>query len=253
MTNPKKDYYEIMGVSRNSSQDEIKKAFRTLAMKWHPDKNPNNREEAEKKFKEITEANDVLSNPEKREKYDQFGICDGEEPQFENGFPDLSEVFGGMFGGGGIPGMFASGMSGMGRGFQGMFGSGGIPGMFGSGGTNRHVKRPPQEIKVKLTLEEIFKGCEKNVEIQSNKKCEKCEGFGNIDKKKEICPMCKGNGIRVIRRQIGPGMFQQQSFPCDSCHQTGIFKSKDKECTVCNGKGILPNITSKKIDRKSVV
>ena len=245
MSNPKKDYYGIMGISKTASPDDIRKAFRTLAMKWHPDKNPNNREEAEHKFKEISEANDVLSDPEKREKYDQYGLCDGEGPQFENGFPDLSEVLGGMFGGGmggGIPGMFGGGIPGMFGGMGGFPGMGGMPGM-----CTRSKPKPVQEIKVKLTLEEIYKGCEKVVDIQSNKKCEKCSGFGNTDKKKDTCSICKGRGMRVIMRQIGPGMIQQQTMPCDACGQKGFVKNKDKECGDCSGKGIIFNNTSKKI------
>ena len=254
MTNQKKDYYGIMGISKDASQDDIKKSFRTLAMKWHPDKNPNNREESERKFKEISEANDVLSDPEKREKYDQYGLCDGEGPQFENGFPDLSEVLGGMFGGG-MPSMF-NGMGGMPSmfssmgGFPGMSGMPGMPGMSGMPGMpgmNRAKPKGVQEIKVKLTLEEIYKGCEKMIDIQSNKKCDKCNGFGNTDKKKDTCSTCKGRGIRVIMRQLGPGMIQQQTLPCDACGQKGFVKNKDKECGDCSGKGVLSNVTNKKI------
>jgi len=261
MSNQKKDYYGIMGINKDATQEDIKKAFRTLAMKWHPDKNPNNREEAEHKFKEITEANDVLSDPDKREKYDQFGLCDGEGPQFENGFPDLSEVLGGMFGGGmgggipgmfggGIPGMFSGGFPGMGGmpGMGGFFGMGGMGGMGGMPGMNNRSKpKPVQEIKVKLTLEEVYKGCDKMVDIQSNKKCEKCNGFGNTDKKKDTCSLCKGRGIRVIMRQLGPQMIQQQTLPCDGCGQKGFVKNKDKECGGCSGKGVVSHTTNKKI------
>lgn len=250
MSNPKKDYYTILGISKNASESDIKKAYRALAMKWHPDKNPNNKEEAEQKFKEISEANDVLSDPEKRAKFDQFGICDGEGPQFENGFPDLSEVFGGMFGGGGIPGMFGGmgGMGGMG-GIPGMFGGmSGFPGMGGMSGmgNSRSKPKPVQEIKVKLSLEEIFKGCEKIVEIPSNKKCDSCDGFGNTDKKKDTCSVCKGRGVRVMVRQMG-NMIQQQTVPCDSCGTKGFVKNKDKECGKCVGKGIIHNVSNKKI------
>jgi DnaJ-class molecular chaperone len=229
MSNNKKDYYSIMGVSKDASQADIKKAFRELAMKWHPDKNPNNREEAEKKFKEISEANTVLSDPEKREKYDNYGVCDGEEPDFAQGFPDLSEVLGGMFGG----------MRG------GMFG--GFDNVFGGMHQQKQKQKPIQEIKIKLTLEEIYKGCDKIIEIQSNKKCEKCDGFGNTDKKKDVCGICKGRGVKVIVRQMGP-MIQQQTMPCDNCHQKGYVKNKAKECNNCNGKGVTQNVVNKQIN-----
>jgi DnaJ-class molecular chaperone len=245
MSNPKKDYYAVLGLSKGASESDIKKAYRTLAMKWHPDKNPNNKEEAEKKFKEISEANDVLSDAEKRAKYDQYGICDGEGPQFEEGFPDLSEVLGGMFGGGGgIPGM-GNMFGGMG-GIPGMFGGmGGFPGMGGMGNPRPRPK-PAQEIKIKLTLEEIYKGCEKMVEISSNKKCEPCAGFGNTDKKKDTCSVCKGRGMRVMVRQMG-NMIQQQTVPCDSCGTKGFVKNKDKECAKCSGRGTLHSVSNKKI------
>ena len=230
MSNPKKDYYEILGVSKNASQEEIMKAYKSLALKWHPDKNPNNREEAERKFKEISEAKHILGDPEKRSKYDQFGICDGDGPQFDEGFPDLSEIFGGMFGGGGIPGMF---------------GGGGIPGMFG-GNQRRKKEKLIQEIKINLTLDEIYAGCEKNVEISANKRCDDCEGYGNTDKKKETCSMCKGKGMKVVVSRMGP-MIQQQVMPCDGCNQTGVVKSKHNECKKCSGAGIIPNKTSKRI------
>lgn len=253
MSKSTKDYYAILGISKDASETDVKKAFRSLAMKWHPDKNPDNKEAAEIKFKEISEAHDILSDAEKRAKYDQFGICDGEGPQYENGFPDLSEVLGGMFGGmgggmGGIPGMFAGGIPGMGGmggipGMGGMFGGmGGFPGM----GGQRPKPKPVQEIKVKMTLEEVYAGCEKLVEIPSNKKCDKCDGFGNTDKKKDTCSVCKGRGVRVMVRQMG-NMIQQQTVPCDSCGQKGFVKNKDKECGKCTGKGILNNVTSKKI------
>jgi len=232
MSNPKKDYYGILGVSKDASQEDIIKAYKTLALKWHPDKNPNNREEAEQKFKEISEAKHILSDPEKRAKYDQFGMCDGEGPQFEEGFPDISEIFGNMFGGG-IPGM---------GGFPGFPGMGGFPGM------NARAKppKPTQEIKVKLTLREIYSGCDKFIDIPANKKCDNCEGFGNTDKKNDLCSMCKGKGMKVVVSRMGP-MISQQVMPCDGCRQTGVVKNKDKECRKCSGKGVLPNVNNKKV------
>ena len=243
MSSPKKDYYGILGVSKNASQEEIMKAYKALALKWHPDKNPNNREEAEQKFKEISEAKAVLADAEKRAKYDQFGMCDGEGPQFEEGFPDLSEMFGGMFGGGGMPNIFGGGI-------PGMFGGGGIPGMFGGGGFQgnrpRQKQKATQEINVNITLEQIYSGCDITVEIPANKKCDCCDGFGNTDKKKDTCSMCKGKGMKVVVSRMGP-MIQQQVMPCDGCRQTGFVKNKEKECKKCLGNGFTHNVNTKKI------
>lgn len=246
MSTPKKDYYAILGVSKSSSEEEITKAYKALALKWHPDKNPNNREEAEKKFKEISEAKHILTDPEKRAKYDQFGVCDGDGPQFEEGFPDLSEIFGGMFGGG-IPNIF--GGSGGIPGMPNIFGGSGVPGMFGggfAGARNRQKQKSIQEIKVEITLEEIYSGCEKHINISANKKCDTCDGFGNTDKRKDTCSMCKGSGMKVVVARMGP-MIQQQVMPCDGCKQTGVVKNKNKECKKCYGNGVIPNIHTKKI------
>jgi len=144
-SNPKKDYYNTLGINKNASESDIKKTYYKLAQKWHPDKNSGNEEEAGRKFKEIAEAYGVLSDNEKRKNYDQFGIRDGEAPDFANGFPDLSEIFGNM---GGFP--FGNMMN-------------GFPGM----GPNVQRRRGPQkqDYNVSLSLEDIFKGCEKNIEI----------------------------------------------------------------------------------------
>jgi molecular chaperone DnaJ len=236
MSTPKKDYYAILEIPKTASQEDIMKAYRSQALKWHPDKNPNNREEAEIKFKEISEAKQILGDPDKRAKYDQYGVCDGEGPQFEDGFPDISEIFGGMFGGG-IPNMFG--------GFSGMNGFPGMNGFSGMGARGKPSK-PTQEINVKITLEEIFSGCEKVVDIPANKKCDSCDGFGNTDKRKDTCSVCKGKGMKVMMTKMGP-MISQKVMPCDACRQTGFVKNKEKECKKCTGKGVNQNVTNKKI------
>jgi DnaJ-class molecular chaperone len=237
MSNPKKDYYKTLEIEKNATPEEIKKAYKKLAMKWHPDKNPNNRDEAEAKFKEVTEANGILSDEGKRQQYDQFGTCDGEGPQFEGGFPDFSEMFGGM---GGMGGMFG----GMG-GFPGMGGMGGMGG-FGNAGPQQKPK-PTQEIKVKVSIDELFSGCEKTVEIPTSTKCDDCAGTGSSDKKKPICSNCKGRGVYMVVRQIGPGMIQQQQMPCSACNQTGYQVDKSKSCIGCKGKGSNSKIVKKNI------
>ncbi len=239
MNQPKKDYYSIMEIERDASQDDITTAYRRLAKIWHPDriKDPEKKKIAEEKFKEITEANSVLSDPEKRKKYDQFGLCDGETPDFgAQGFPDLSEIFGQM---GGMGGM--GGMPGMG-GFPFM---GGMPGM---GNVNRSNKNVSQEVKIKLKLSDIFNGCEKQIEINYENACEECDGTGSKTKKKKTCTDCNGRGIRMVVRQIGPGMISQQTAPCSSCGQKGWIS--DSSCTGCKGKCTISSKLNKKITIK---
>jgi len=243
MSNPKKDYYKTLEIEKNATPEEIKKAYKRLAMKWHPDKNPNNREEAEAKFKEVAEANGILSNEDKRRQYDQFGTCDGEGPQFEGGFPDFAEMFGGM---GGFPGMGGmGGFPGMGGMFGGMGGMGGMGG-FGNAGPQQKPK-PTQEVRVKVSLEDLFVGCEKQIEIPTSTKCDDCAGTGSSDKKKPICANCKGRGVCMVVKQIGPGMIQQQQLPCAACNQTGYQVDKSKTCNSCKGKGSNSKTVKKNI------
>jgi DnaJ-class molecular chaperone len=125
-----------------------------------------------------------------------------------------------------------------------MPGFGGIGGMGGQQ-QQRHQKKV-QEVRTKITLKEIYFGCEKTVEFQINKKCDSCEGFGNTEKKKNICSICKGQGMRVHMSRTG-NMIRQQTMPCDACKQKGFIKNKEKECKKCVGKGTVHNITTKKI------
>ena len=150
----KRDYYDLLGVSKDSSQDEIKKAYRKVALKYHPDRNPDNKE-AEDKFKEAAEAYDVLGNEEKRRKYDQFGhqaFGAGAGGGFGGNMNDIFDMFGDIFGGG----------SGQGGGFGGFGG-------FGGGGQRRQAKGSNLRVKVKLTLEEIAEGVEKKMKIRRAK------------------------------------------------------------------------------------
>lgn len=212
----KKDYYAILGVDKNASESTIKKEYYKLAQKWHPDKNPNNKEEAEEKFKEITEAYGILSDPDKKSKYDEYGICDGDAPDFSQGFPDISEIFG-M---GGFP-------------FGGM---GGFP--FGNveSSRNRQSQTPIHKVVVKLKLSEIFNGLDKNIDIPVNAMCVSCGGTGSKTKKRETCRGCNGNGIKVSMRQIGPGMISQQQSVCDECEGKRTRIKPSDVCEKCNGK-----------------
>ncbi len=228
MNTPKKDYYATLEVDKNASIEDIKKSYKKLAIKWHPDKNPDNREKAEAKFKEITEAYSILSDEDKKSKYDQFGVCDGEAPNFESGFPDLAE----MFEGSGFP-------------FGGMFGN-----MFGND-RRQQKQKPIQEVKVNLTLSEIFNGCDKKIDIEINGMCKDCSGTGSTDRSKPKCDKCKGKGVCMLVRQIGPGMVQQQAIPCDKCNQTGFCVDKNKMCQKCKGKGTQRDKIVKDINIKS--
>lgn len=231
---PKKDYYNILGVDKNADEATIKKSYYKLAQKYHPDKNPDNREDAENKFKEISEAYGVLSDAQKKQQYDQFGLCDGETPDFSHGFPDLSEIFGGM---GGFP--FSAGMGGMG-------GMGGFP--FAGNQSRRERPKPSQDFVVELKLSEIFEGTTKNLSIAINDMCDSCEGSGSKTKTRITCSACNGNGVKIMMRQIGPGMISQQTVGCDNCMQKGTTVSADNICTNCKGSAVKKNTFNKTIN-----
>ena len=259
MSNPKKDYYSILNVDKTADESTIKKAYYKLAQKWHPDKNPDSREQAEAKFKEISEAYGILSDENKRQQYDQFGVCDGEAPDFAHGFPDLSEIFGGGFPFGGMGGSFGGmggpfgGMGGMGGmpgmgGIPGMPGMPGMGGMGGMGGTRGERQKPVQEVRVKLKLSEIFGGTNKNIDISIDEMCQGCEGSGSKTKSRETCQACRGQGIRIQIRQMGPGMISQQQSPCGACNQKGTVIKPQDVCQVCSGKCLISNKLNKTLN-----
>ena len=223
----KRDYYEVLGVGRNATPEEMKKAYRKLALQYHPDRNPGDKE-AEEKFKEAAEAYDVLSNPDKKARYDQFGHAafEGGAGGFKGGgmsmddiFSQFGSIFGDLFGGG----AHFSGFSG-----------------FGGGGqqrTRRAVQRGSNlRIKVKLTLEEIDKGCEKKIKVSKYVPCKTCGGSGARNNNYETCPHCHGSGVVTEIRRTILGQMQTQS-TCPHCGGEGrIIKDK---CHDCNGEGIV--------------
>jgi molecular chaperone DnaJ len=216
----KQDYYEVLGVSKSSSNDEVKSAYRKLAMQYHPDRNPDNKE-AEEKFKEATEAYEVLSDANKRARYDQFGhqgIRGGQDfHQYQN-VNDIFSAFGDMFGGGG--GIFEQ--------------------FFGGGGHQRRnpsMGEPGSDIRIRLplTLEEIADGTKKTLEIKRMVVCEPCSGKGaKPGSGISACSSCNGTGeIRQVSRSVF-GQFVNIA-PCVACGGTGqIIK---EPCTNCSGEG----------------
>ncbi|MBR6291332.1 MAG: molecular chaperone DnaJ [Bacteroidales bacterium] len=216
----KRDYYEVLGVDKNASPEELKKAYRKLALQYHPDRNPGDKE-AEEKFKEAAEAYDVLSNPEKKARYDQFGMAGMEGAYGQGGmnmndiFSQFGSIFGDLFGGGAFTG------------FSGGFG----------GGSQRRVLRGSNlRIKVKLTLEEIDRGCEKKIKVNKFVPCKTCGGSGAKDGKTETCQHCHGTGVVTEVRRTILGQMQTQS-ACPHCGGEGRIV-KDK-CRDCHGDGIV--------------
>ncbi|WP_432664582.1 molecular chaperone DnaJ [Wukongibacter baidiensis] len=226
----KRDYYEILGVDKGSDDAAIKKAFRKLAMKYHPDRNPDN-EEAEQKFKELNEAYEVLSNKEKRNMYDQFGHA-GVNGNGQGGF-----------GGGGFSGF---------GGFEDIFGD--IFDMFGGGGggfssgrrRNRPQKGPDIKVQVTLTFEEAAFGAEKEIEISRHEECEKCNGTGaKAGAGKRTCHKCNGTGEVRYTQRTPLGSFVNVR-TCDTCHGEGVII--ESPCEECNGQGKIRK--NKKINVK---
>ena len=219
----KRDYYEVLGVGRNASADEIKKAYRKAAIKYHPDKNPGDKE-AEEKFKEAAEAYDVLSNPEKKARYDQFGHAGMGGPGGGAG------GFGGGFGGFSMEDIFSQ----FGDIFGGHFGGG----FRSSGGRGRTVNRGTDlRIKVRLTLKEINEGVTKKIKLTKNIACDKCGGTGAKNSNAySTCSTCNGTGYVVTVQNSIFGRMQTQSV-CPTCGGEG--KVITERCDKCGGEGTV--------------
>lgn len=215
----KRDYYEVLGLAKNASEEEIKKSYRKLAIKYHPDKNPDDKA-AEEKFKEAAEAYEVLSNSEKRQRYNQFGHAGvggaasggfgGGGMNMDDIFSQFGDIFGGAFGGG----------------FNG-----------GGRSTGRRVTRGTNlRVKVKLTLKDIADGVEKKIKVNKHVSCKTCSGSGAKNGQFETCKTCHGSGSITRVQQTMLGAMQTQT-TCGTCNGEGRIV-KDK-CNTCHGDGIV--------------
>ena len=234
MAQEKRDYYEVLGVSKGASEDEIKKAYKKLARKYHPDMNPGDKE-AEEKFMEVNEANEVLSDPEKKARYDQFGFA-GVDPSYGGGagaggygaggygaggfdFGDLGDIFGSFFGG-------------------------------GFGGAQRRNPNAPQRgesirASVTISFTEAAFGCEKEITVDRSEQCPTCKGNGcAAGTTPEVCPTCRGTGTVQVRRQTPMGVFAS-SAPCTKCGGTG--RIIHQPCPDCRGQGAVRKRRSIKV------
>ena len=220
----KRDYYEVLGVDKSASAEDIKKAYRKMAIKYHPDKNPGDKE-AEEKFKEAAEAYSILSDADKKARYDQFGHAgvDGAAPDFSGGFGNLNDILNDLFGG-----AFGGGFSGF----------GGFGGGFGGGQRQQRVyKGRDIRVRVKLTLEEIAKGVEKEISIEKSVPCQECGGKGAKNSSDiKTCSACNGTGQvqRVVNSFLG------QTVTYSTCQQCGgEGKVITNPCRSCGGTGLV--------------
>ncbi len=218
----KRDYYEVLGIQKGASEEEIKKAYKKLARKYHPDMNPGDKE-AEEKFKEVNEANEVLSDPEKKARYDQFGFA-GVDPSYGAGGPGGAGGFGGGFDFGALGDIFGS-----------FFGG-------GFGGTRANNPNAPQRgesirASVPVSFTEAAFGCEKSVTLERSETCGTCKGNGCAPgTTPEICPDCHGTGSVQVRRQTPMGVFASNG-PCRKCGGTG--RLIHQPCPDCRGSGAV--------------
>lgn len=227
MAEDKRDYYEVLGVDKSVSDDDLKKAYRKAAKKYHPDLNPGDKE-AERKFKEVNEAYEVLSDKEKRARYDQFGHA-GVDPNFGAGgggyggftgdFGDLGDIFNSFFGGG-----------------------------FGGRSANPNAPRRGNDAAatVNLSFEEAAKGCKKTVKVTKIDNCKECGGSGaQKGTSPKTCPVCHGTGHVSATQRTPFGVMQTQQV-CNNCHGSG--KIIDKPCHTCAGKGRIRHTVEQSVD-----
>jgi len=229
----KRDYYDVLGVPKNATPDDIKKAYRRLAMKYHPDQNKDNEKAAEEKFKEISEAYEVLIDSEKRARYDQFGV-EGVQSTFRTGgfdwsdfthYQDISDIFGGI---GGSGGGFSSSI------FEELFG--------------RRERSPAEgrslRYDIEVSLEDVAKGVDKEIRVPHTVQCETCMGVGAKPGDYKTCPTCKGAG-QIQRSQRRGNTSYVTITACPTCKGTG--KQVLRPCPTCGGSGFVQKTSTIKV------
>lgn len=207
------DLYSLLGLNKNATEEDIRKAYKKMAIKHHPDRNPDDKDAANIKFQEINKAYCILSNPEKKRNYDQFGVIDGNDGQMGTGANNPFDIFANFFSGG------------MGN-----------RGNFGGEDSRRNSKSPDKNITINLTLADLYNG--KTVPLDFNKiiKCDKCDGNGTPNKEYiKSCGVCGGKGKIVRMQQFGP-MIQQSVQQCYQCNGGCKTIDKGRECGQCRGK-----------------
>lgn len=219
----KPDLYEIIGVPKTATEEEIKKAYKKKAVKLHPDRNPNNQEESNRQFQELNRAVKILTDPERRRRYDQFGVIDGDGEQQGGSGVNPFDIFENLFNGGGM---------------------GGIPSFFGGGGFNRgnnnnnegSRKSPDKKLTINLSLSEVYLGKQVPLDFIKIVCCDTCQGRGAKNAESVIvCNGCNGQGRIVKMMQMGP-MIQQIVQPCGACMGKGKIIKSGNECGSCHGK-----------------
>ncbi|KAI9820430.1 MAG: DnaJ- protein scj1 [Thelocarpon impressellum] len=209
------DYYKLLGIDRQASDKDIKRAYRTLSKKYHPDKNPGN-ESAKQKFVEVAEAYEALFDAETRRIYDQYGHEGLKQHQGGGGgghHHDPFDLFSRFFGGGGH---------------------------FGHGGGQR--RGPDQEVRVELPLRDFYNGNEHEFSVEKQMICEECEGSGSADGEVETCGQCGGRGMVIQKHMLAPGIFQQVQSPCGTCGGKGqVIKHA---CKVCGGAKVVRKVAT---------
>ena len=228
----KRDYYEVLGIDKSASADDIKKAYRKKAKEFHPDLHPGDKE-CEQKFKEVNEAYEVLSDADKRAKYDQYGFAAFDPSSFQSsaeGFGGFADILNDLFGGG-----FGGGFGGFGGGF---------------GGAQRSPNAPMRgenvRTEVQISFEEACFGVSRELDVMKVETCDKCKGTGCAEgTTPEVCPDCKGRGTVTRTARTPFGMMQTQE-PCSRCGGTG--KIIHQPCPTCKGKGKVRRSRRIKVD-----
>ena len=231
----KRDYYEVLGVQKGCSEDELKKAYRKMAKKYHPDLNPGDKQ-AEEKFKEVNEAYEILSDPQKRQRYDQFGFA-GVDPSYGGG-----AGAGGGFGG---FGGFGGDMGDIGSIFEDFFGGG-----FGGGRRSANPNAPRRgsdiHVQVSISFMDACKGVTKKISVTRTEQCKECNGTGaEHGTAMKTCPTCGGTGTVRVQQRTPFGMIASQR-PCDACGGRG--KIIEKTCSKCGGRGTTSSASTIEVD-----